>query len=53
MALESLALFAEETYTRVMNLNVNVNGSGVDSDLVINNENRYTRHEIVVSKFRL
>ena len=42
-------MFAERSFTPTLNLNINVNQDGNTTDVSITDENRYTRHEIVVS----
>ena len=42
-------MFAERSFTPTLNLNINVNQGEDTTDVSITDENRYTRHEIVVS----
>ena len=49
MALESLSMFAEHSFSPNLNLNVVVNHGGQSDTVELTDENRYTRHEIMVN----
>jgi prenyltransferase beta subunit len=49
VALESLSMFAEHSFSPNLNLNVVVNHGGQSDTVELTDENRYTRHEIMVT----